>query len=104
MPKPTRRLLPPLTALQYLILSRIPLAGEISGPDLRDDIGHYADKLSGTSFYQAISRLEGCGWIGKRTIPVKVVTKFATECRYSITPAGVQSCLETMKFYMPKSS
>lgn len=104
MPKPTRRLLPPLTALQYLILSRIPVAGEISGPDLRADIGHHADKLSGTSFYQAISRLEGCGWIGKRTIPVQAVTKFIPECRYSITSAGVQACLKTMEFYMPKSS
>lgn len=104
MPKHARRLLPPLTALQYLILSKIPVAGEISGHDLRDAISLHVGKLSGQSFYQAMSRLEGLGWINHRTIPVKVVTKFAPECRYRITPSGVGACLETVKFYMPKSS
>ena len=90
--------LPPLTSLQFLILSVLQ-DDERPGRDIRTALARFGARRSAAAFYQTMARLERArlieGWYEQITVGDQAVT----ERRYRLRPAGSRQLQETRAFY-----
>ena len=90
--------LPDLTHLQSLILS-ILSPGEDWGRTIREQLSRQGLKMSGPAFYQAMSRLEGAGYVRGR-YETKVVESHAIKQRkYRLLRSGRRALQASCNFY-----
>jgi DNA-binding PadR family transcriptional regulator len=90
--------LPPLTHLQFLVLSAL-RDGERPGRAIRDALAGYGVRRTAAAFYQMMARLERAklvdGWYEQVTVGDQAVS----ERRYRLRPAGARLCDATCAFY-----
>ena len=91
--------LPPLTHLQFLILTTLLDASEVPGRVVRETLGSYGVRRTGPAFYQMMARLERTGLVEGWYEQITVGDQAVTERRYRITAAGANRCKETRQFY-----
>ena len=91
--------LPPLTALQYLVIML--LAGtEKSGAELRRELAERGHKRSGPAFYEMIRRMMNAGWIDGRDVEKTLETGIKVrERRLEVTGEGAAAARTTELFY-----
>jgi DNA-binding PadR family transcriptional regulator len=90
--------LPPLTHLQFLILSTL-AEGDRPGRDVRAALETFGVTRTAAAFYQLMARLEGAGFVEGWYEQVVVGDQAVTERRYTLKPAGRKLVEETRRFY-----
>jgi len=90
--------LPPLTHLQFLILSTL-LDDDRSGRDMRTALDAFAAAKTPAAFYQTMARLERAGLVEGWYDQVLVGDQAVTERRYTLKPLGRKLVDETRRFY-----
>ena len=94
----SKRVLPTLTHLQFLVLGVL-RADEQPGRIVREALASYGVRRSGPAFYQLMARLERArlveGWYEQITVGDQAVT----ERRYRITPEGQKLWSKAQRFY-----
>ena len=94
----SKRVLPTLTHLQFLVLGVL-RADEQPGRIVREALASYGVRRSGPAFYQLMARLERArlidGWYEQITVGDQAVT----ERRYRITPEGRKLWSKAQSFY-----
>src|SRR5690349_16897618 len=95
---PARRLLPPLTHLQFLILGAL-LADQRSGKALRRELGRYGVRRTAAAFYQMMARIEDANWVSGAYTQQIVDGQIIKERSYRITAAGERAWTRTRDFY-----
>ena len=94
----SKRVLPTLTHLQFLVLG-ILRTDDQPGRVLRQALAAYGVRRSGPAFYQLMARLERArlveGWYEQVTVGDQAVT----ERRYRITPEGARLWTRAQSFY-----
>lgn len=90
--------LPPITALQFLVLGNL-LSAERAGRTIRNTLATYGVRNSAPAFYQMMARLERDGLIEGWYEQIKVGDQVVTERRYRIKPAGAKLWREARAFY-----
>jgi len=91
--------LPPLTHLQFLILSVLLHAPEEPGRAVRDTIATFGVRRTAPAFYQLMARLERAGLVEGWYEQITVGDQAVTERRYRITKPGATRWQETRQFY-----
>ena len=91
--------LPPLTHLQFLILTALVDAPEVPGRVIRDTLASFGVRRTAPAFYQMMARLERAGLVEGWYEQIVVGDQAVTERRYRITNAGTSRCRETRQFY-----
>src|SRR5690242_19545678 len=88
--------LPPLTALQYLVVTLIATRpGAISGRELRTELLRRKVKSSGPQFYQMMARLEDAEYVEGFYAQLELEHQVVNERRYRITDSGKAAIEET---------
>ena len=90
--------LPPLTHLQFLILSTL-ADGNRPGREVRAALETFGVARTAAAFYQLMARLEGAGLVEGRYEQVIAGDQAVTERRYTLKPAGRKLVEETRRFY-----
>jgi DNA-binding PadR family transcriptional regulator len=90
--------LPPLTSLQYLVLSTL-LPGEMVGSKVRAALEQQGEKKGGPAFYQMMGRFEEAGFVEGRYSQEIVGGQMIRERWYAVTKKGVDAWRETRDFY-----
>ena len=90
--------LPPLTHLQFLILSTL-AEEDRAGRDVRSALETFGVARTAAAFYQLMARLEGAGLVEGWYEQVVVGDQAVTERRYTLKPAGRKLVEETQRFY-----
>ena len=90
--------LPPLTHLQFLILSTL-TDGDRSGRDVRAALETFGAARTAAAFYQLMARLEGAGLVEGWYEQVVVGDQSVTERRYTLKPTGRKLVDENRRFY-----
>ena len=91
--------LPPLTHLQFLILSVLLHAPEEPGRAVRQALAAYGVRRTAPAFYQLMARLERAGLVDGWYEQITVGDQAVTERRYRITKTGSSRWDETRQFY-----
>jgi DNA-binding PadR family transcriptional regulator len=94
----SKRALPTLTHLQYLVLGVL-RTEEQPGRVLRQALASYGVRRSGPAFYQLMARLEKARWVEGWYEQVTVGDQAVTERRYRITPEGTRRWARAQGFY-----
>jgi DNA-binding PadR family transcriptional regulator len=94
----SRRALPPLTHLQFVVLGAL-LAGEQAGKDLRRELARHGVRRSAPAFYQMMARCEDAGWVDGFYTQEIVDAQIIKERRYRSTTAGQRAWNATRDFY-----
>ena len=94
----SKRTLPTLTHLQYLVLGVL-RNEEQPGRALRQVLASYGVRRSGPAFYQLMARLEKARWVEGWYEQVTVGDQAVTERRYRITPEGARLWVRAQGFY-----
>jgi len=95
---PARRPLPPLTHLQFLILSAL-LAGDQSGKALRRELAQHGVRRTAAAFYQMMARIEDANWVAGSYIQQIVDGQIIKERSYRLTATGERALRRTRDFY-----
>src|SRR5690349_13576163 len=90
--------LPPLTHLQFLILSTL-AEDDRSGRDVRAALEVFGAARTAAAFYQTMARLEEAGFVEGWYEQTVVGDQAVTERRYSLKPLGRKLIEETRRFY-----
>src|ERR1043165_5945962 len=90
--------LPPLTHLQFLILSTL-AEGDRSGRDVRAALDAFGAAKTAAAFYQTMARLEAAGLVEGWYEQIVVGDQAVTERRYTLKPLGRKLIEETRRFY-----
>ncbi len=90
--------LPPITHLQFLILSQA-LTDELSGREMRERLAAHGVRRTLAAFYQLMSRLEESGLIEGRYVAKAIKGQSVRERRYAVTTAGQEAYEATCRFY-----
>jgi DNA-binding PadR family transcriptional regulator len=90
--------LPPLTHLQFLILSTL-AEDDRSGRDMRAALKAFGAARTAAAFYQTMARLEQAGMVEGWYEQVVVGDQAVTERRYGLKPLGRKLIGETRRFY-----
>jgi DNA-binding PadR family transcriptional regulator len=90
--------LPPLTHLQFLILSAL-LEEDRSGRDVRAALEAFGAARTAAAFYQLMARLEEAKLVEGWYEQIVVGDQAVTERRYTLKPAGAKLVEETRRFY-----
>jgi DNA-binding PadR family transcriptional regulator len=94
----SKRTLPVLTHLQYLVLGVL-LTDEQPGRVLRAALARYGIRRSAPAFYQLMSRLEKAKWVEGWYEQIVVHDQAVTERRYRITADGARLWRHAHGFY-----
>jgi DNA-binding PadR family transcriptional regulator len=94
----SRRALPTLTHLQFLVLGVLQ-AGDRPGRVLRQALAAYGVRRSGPAFYQLMARLERDELVEGWYEQVSVGDQAVTERRYRLTPEGARRWARARAFY-----
>ena len=94
----SKRVLPALTHLQYLVLGVL-RSDEQPGRVLRQALASYGVRRSGPAFYQLMARIERAGLVEGWYEQVTVGDQAVTERRYRLRPSGAKLWTETCDFY-----
>ena len=90
--------LPPLTHLQFLILSTL-VDDDRSGREMRAALASFGAARTAAAFYQTMARLEAAGWVEGWYEQIHVGNHSVTERRYTLKPTGKKLVDETRRFY-----
>jgi len=90
--------LPPLTHLQFLILSTL-ADDDRPGRDMRAALATFGVARTAAAFYQTMARLEQAGLVEGWYEQIVVGDQAVTERRYTLKPAGRKLVEETRRFY-----
>jgi DNA-binding PadR family transcriptional regulator len=90
--------LPPLTHLQFLILSTL-LEDDRSGREMRTALDAFGAAKTAAAFYQTMARLERAGLVDGWYDQIVVGDQAVTERRYTLKPLGRKLVDETRRFY-----
>ena len=90
--------LPPLTHLQFLILSTL-FEDDRSGRDVRAALDAFNAGRTAAAFYQTMARLEEAGLVEGWYAQVQAGDQAVTERRYAIKHEGRKLVEETRRFY-----
>jgi DNA-binding PadR family transcriptional regulator len=90
--------LPPLTHLQFLILSTL-VENDRSGRDVRAALETFGAARTAAAFYQKMARLEQAGLVDGWYEQTVVGDQAVTERRYTLKPTGRKLVDETRRFY-----
>jgi DNA-binding PadR family transcriptional regulator len=94
--------LPPITHLQFLLLSL--LSGfEKSGRELRHELARNGVNKSAPAFYQLMARLETQGLAEGWYVPIEVGDQTVRERRYRLTGLGEKAIREAYEFYLKQA-
>lgn len=94
----SRRALPALTHLHYLVLGVL-RSDEQPGRVLRQALATYGVRRSGPAFYQLMARMERAGVVEGWYEQVTVGDQAVTERRYRITREGARLWADAHRFY-----
>jgi DNA-binding PadR family transcriptional regulator len=94
----SKRALPTLTHLQYLVLGVL-RTEEQPGRVIRQALAAYGVRRSGPAFYQLMARLEKARWVDGWYERITVGDQAVTERRYRITPEGARLWARAQAFY-----
>ena len=94
----SKRALPALTHLQYLVLGVL-RSDEQPGRVLRQALATYGVRRSGPAFYQLMARIERAGLVEGWYEQVTVGDQAVTERRYRITRDGTRQWSAAHAFY-----
>jgi DNA-binding PadR family transcriptional regulator len=94
----SRRLLPPLTHLQFLVLGAV-LTGERSGKKLRRELARHGVRRTTPAFYQMMARIEDAHWVTGYYTQEIVDGQIIKERWYRVTAAGQRAWIRTRDFY-----
>ena len=94
----SKRALPALTHLQYLVLGVL-RSDEQPGRVLRQALASYGVRRSGPAFYQLMARIERAGLVEGWYEQVTVGDQAVTERRYRITRDGTRQWAAAHAFY-----
>ena len=90
--------LPPLTALQFLILGSIG-GGKMRGAEVRERLKENGVHKSGPAFYQVMARLEEAkmvdGWYEQEVVAGQIIK----QRWYRVTGQGERAHRRTLEFY-----
>lgn len=95
--------LPPLTHLQFLILSTL-TDDDRPGRDVRAALETFGVSRTAAAFYQLMARLESAGLVEGWYEQVTVGDQAVTERRYTLKPAGRKLVDETQRFYLTRAN
>jgi DNA-binding PadR family transcriptional regulator len=90
--------LPPLTHLQFLILSTL-VDEDRPGRDMRAALATFGVGRTAAAFYQTMARLEQAGFVEGWYEQIVVGDQAVTERRYTLKQAGRKLVEETQRFY-----
>jgi DNA-binding PadR family transcriptional regulator len=94
----SRRLIPELTHLQFLVLS-ILRAGTRTGRHVRRALARHGVRRTAPAFYQMMARLEDAGFVTGDYDQKIIDRQIIKERHYSLTPRGAAAWSATRSFY-----
>jgi DNA-binding PadR family transcriptional regulator len=94
----SKRALPSLTHLQYVVLGVLQSA-EQPGRVLRQALASYGVRRTGPAFYQLMARMERAGLVEGWYEQVAVGDQAVTERRYRLTREGGRQWADAHRFY-----
>ena len=94
----SRRTIPDLTHLQFLVLS-ILRTGSRAGRQVRKALGRHGVKRSAPAFYQMMARLEDAGFVDGEYDQKIVDGQIIKERRYTLSAKGEAAWSATRAFY-----
>jgi DNA-binding PadR family transcriptional regulator len=93
-------LMPPLTALQFIVLGTIEGSGDWTpGIELRSILKNRGLESSGPKFYQMMARLEDRGYVEVTHAQRVILDQYVSEARYRTTEAGRGALKQTHDFF-----
>ena len=95
----SKRSLPPITHLQFLVLGLL-LHGEEPGRQVRQALARHGVRRTAPAFYQMMARLEDAGLVDGRYEQKIVDGQILKERLYVATATGHRAWTATRDFYM----